>query len=64
MMVKLFRDHYEHRDGKVIRHRAGSVVDLPKEVVEQVNLAEIEQRRERREFAAKFLLTPEGRRAK
>jgi hypothetical protein len=59
MMVRLFRDHYEHKDGKVIRHRKGEVVDLPEAVVRYIATAEIEQRRRLRAEAAKYPGTPE-----
>jgi len=59
MMVRLFRDHYEHRDGKVIRHKKGSVVDLPDDVARYIVKAEIEQRKRLREEAAKWPGTPE-----
>ena len=60
-MVRLFRDHYEHRDGKVIRHRAGTVVDLPDDVAQFVNWAEIERRKSLRAEAAKYPTPERGR---
>jgi len=61
MMVRLFRDHIEHRDGKVIRHKKGSVVDLPDDIAQFINRAEIERRASLRKEAAKYPLTPESR---
>jgi hypothetical protein len=61
-MVKLFRDHYEHRDGKVIKHPAGSVVDLPPEVVAHINRGTLMVRERNRVIAAKRPGTPEYRR--
>ena len=62
MKVRLFRDHYRHVDGVVVRHRVGEVIDVPKEEAEQINQSEIERRKARRQYAARFLTTPEGRR--
>ena len=61
MKVKLFRDHYRHVDGVVVRHRIGEVIDVPRDEAEQINQAEIEKRKARRQFAARFLTTPEGK---
>lgn len=61
MKVRLFRDHYRHVDGKVIRHRVGEIVDVPSDEAAQINQAEIEHRKARREFAARFRTTPEGK---
>lgn len=60
MKVRLFRDHYRHVDGVVVRHRVGEVIDVPREEAEQINEAEIKKRRERRQFASRFISTPEG----
>ena len=61
MKVRLFRDHYRHIDGVVVKHRVGEIIDVPKEEAEQINQAEMQRRKARRLYAARFLTTPEGR---
>jgi len=59
--VKLLRDLYEHRNGKVIKHLAGTEPDLPKHVAEYVNYATIEERKRIRSIAERFSFTPEAK---
>jgi hypothetical protein len=59
MIVRLLRDHYEHKDGTVIHHLAGTTVELPNPIAEYINRSIIESRQITRELAAKQFGTPE-----
>ncbi len=59
--VRLFQDHYEHKDGKVIRHRAGSVIELPDADAQHIARATIETRAATRELARTVRGTPESK---
>ncbi len=59
MMVRLLRDHYEHRDGKVIRHRAGTTVDLPDNVAQYIVRSVVEERTQLRAKAKAIPGSPE-----
>jgi hypothetical protein len=60
--VRLFQNHDQHKDGKVIRHPAGSVVDLPDEEADFVIRATLGVRAARLELAENTPGTPERRR--
>lgn len=60
--VRLFQDHTEHRDGKVIKHKAGEVVELPDEVADFVSRATLSLRAARKEQAENMPGTPERKR--
>lgn len=57
--IRLFHDHTEHRDGKVIRHKAGSEVTLPDEVADFIVRATLAQRASLAEQARATPCTPE-----
>ena len=62
MKVRLYRDLHQHSGGKVIKHKAGTEVDLPNDVAEYVNRAVIEQRKRVRAVAEHFTSTLEFKR--
>ncbi len=59
MMVRLLRDHYEHRDGKVILHKAGSTVDLPDNVAKYIVQSVVHEREQLRAKAKAIPGSPE-----
>ncbi len=62
MKSRLYRDWHQHIDGKVIKHRAGDVVDLPPDVAHHVNTAIVRKRERNRKAAAGLKFTPEAKR--
>jgi hypothetical protein len=60
--VGLFQDHYEHRDGKVIKPKAGAVIELPDEEAEFVAQSTLAVRAARQELAERTPGTPERKR--
>lgn len=60
--VILFQAHYQHVDGKVIRHPAGAQVDLPDEEADFVIRATLGVRAKRLELAENTPGTPERKR--
>lgn len=60
--VRLFQDHTEHRDGKVIKHKAGETVVLPDEVADFVVRATLHLRAAKQEWAENTPGTPERER--
>ena len=49
--VHLFLDHREHKNGKMIHHKAGEIVDVPDDVADYIARAVVETRRRMREKA-------------
>lgn len=60
--VRLFQNHDQHKDGKVIRHPAGALVDLPDEEADFVIRATLGVRAARLELAENTPGTPERKR--
>ncbi|MGZ3297083.1 MAG: hypothetical protein ACXU9D_27900 [Xanthobacteraceae bacterium] len=60
--IRLFQDHTEHRDGKVIRHKAGQVVELPDDVADFIVRATLNLRAANKELAENTPGTPERKR--
>lgn len=61
-MVRLFQDHTEHRDGQVIKHKAGQTVELPDDVADFVVRATLNLRAAKQELAENTPGTPERER--
>ncbi|MGZ3325702.1 MAG: hypothetical protein ACXU85_00995 [Xanthobacteraceae bacterium] len=60
--VRLYQDHTEHRDGKAIRHKAGSIIDLPDDEADFVIRATLSLRAANKALAENMLGTPERER--
>lgn len=60
--VRLFQNHDQHLDGKVIRHAAGALVDLPDDEADFVIRATLGVRAARLELAENTPGTPERKR--
>jgi hypothetical protein len=57
--VRLHMDHREHKNGKIIHHKAGSVVELPDDVADYISSAVRDKRMQDRITAASIPGTPE-----